>query len=109
MLHSQFVDIGMEDLVHEADAWRLVWELLGQLYVDLPYALGERCWRGQRWFKIGSDIQVEARKPACRWKAKANVEGVYDNGSTEPIDPLSTGPWNLTKNSDILLLTSVTW
>lgn len=39
---SQLVNVGVEDLVHEANAWRLVWKLLWELDVDLPDALRER-------------------------------------------------------------------
>jgi len=35
----------MEDLVHEADAWRLVWELFRQFDVDLPNTFCEWCYK----------------------------------------------------------------
>lgn len=42
-LHSQLVNVRVEDLVHEANTGRLVGELLWQIDVNLPYTLGE--WR----------------------------------------------------------------
>jgi len=40
----QFIDIRVEDAVHETDARRLVWVLVGQLNVDFPDAAFEgRC------------------------------------------------------------------
>jgi hypothetical protein len=48
MLNLQLVYVRVEDLVHEAYTGRLVWELLGQLDVDLPDTVGEgRCTSGQ--------------------------------------------------------------
>lgn len=39
----QFIDVRVEDLVHEPDAGRLVGELLWQLDMDLPDAVRKRC------------------------------------------------------------------
>lgn len=41
---SQFVDVGVEDAVYEANARALVRVLVGQLYVDLPKSTLERRW-----------------------------------------------------------------
>lgn len=40
----QFVNVGMEDLVHESDAGRLERVLIWELNVDLPDATSERSW-----------------------------------------------------------------
>ena len=39
--HSQFIDIRMEDLVHEANAGRLERVLIRKLDMDLPHPTGE--------------------------------------------------------------------
>lgn len=41
----QFVNVGVEDSVHEADARRLVGVLVGELDVDFPYATLERSYQ----------------------------------------------------------------
>ena len=38
----QFIDIGVEDAVHKADAGRLVRVLIGQFDMDLPVTARER-------------------------------------------------------------------
>lgn len=42
--YAQFIDVRMEDLVHEANTWRLVRILIGEFDMDLPDApLEWRC------------------------------------------------------------------
>lgn len=45
---SQFVNVWVEDLVHESNARALVWVLLRQFDVNLPYTTCERCYLGKR-------------------------------------------------------------
>jgi hypothetical protein len=40
---GQLVDVGMEDAIDKADAWRLVWVLVGKLDVDFPETAEEGC------------------------------------------------------------------
>jgi len=42
---AQFIDIGVEDLVHETDAGRLERILVWQFHMNLPYSSCKRCWR----------------------------------------------------------------
>lgn len=56
---SQFIDVGVEDLVHEPDAGRLVGELLRELDMNLPDAVRE-------WRCIASVRLVVPRAPLRR-------------------------------------------
>ena len=80
--YLQFIDIGVEDAIHEADTRRLVRVLVGQLDVDLPNAAFERgC--------IFSDRQVSNRR---RFTGRGRSSGEGTVGD----DKLSAGPLNRT-------------
>lgn len=104
----------MEDFVHKPDTGRLVWELFGELDVDLPHTIGERCCVkpsfGQLRICIAAIRDEVARASFMHAWANSFPRHIVASNTTEKErrDILSDGPLNLTKNSDILLLTNVT-
>ncbi len=64
--HTQFVDVWVEDLVHEPNTWRLEWVLVRKLDMDLPHSTRKRCYGGRggaasmrQWCQLTERITAE--------------------------------------------------
>lgn len=83
--NSHLVDVGVEDLVHEAYTRRLEWILIRQLDVNLPHTLLERSWNKTEGGRQSIELKTE--------KERAETYSLSDHGIERrtPVDGEEVG------------------
>jgi len=70
--NSQLIDIGVENAVNEADAWRLIWVLVWELDVNFPISSLERSYC-PRQYPNSPLVHVCVARTLC-WALESHVE-----------------------------------